>query len=116
MIKRFSVFLAIAILPVLVFSQSKNNSRILWMDLEKAEKFAKKYDRSMFIYFYRPNCEYCEKMKQETLADSEIAQFINQNFYPVMINATGYDTIIYNRKRYFNQQPEEDVTKKGKKP
>ena len=114
--KKLIIIFLITINPILGFSQTKSQARILWMDLEKAEKFAEKYNRPMLIYFYRPKCEYCDQMKKETFSDSEITQFINQNFYPVILNGKGKDTIVYNGKTYINQQPKEDVIKKGKKP
>ena len=32
----------------------------------------------------------------------------NENFFPVLLNARTKDTIIYNGKKYTNQQPKED--------
>ena len=81
------------------------NSGILWMKLDEAERFSKKYETPMLIYFWRPNCEYCDRMRTETLSNPEIIEFINQNFYPVLVNAKGKDTITYNGKKFSNQQP-----------
>jgi len=49
---------------VFCFSQGAEKKAIDWIPLAKAEKFAKKYDKNIFILFYRPGCEYCEKMKK----------------------------------------------------
>ena len=132
--KRYSAFLSILLIIFISnvsFSQTENvateaekiskkikriqdqedkylNSGILWMKLAKAEKFSKKYNTPMLIYFWRPNCEYCDRMRTETLSDPEIIKFINQNFYPVLINAKGKDTINYNKRVFFNQQPIKD--------
>ena len=47
------------------FSQGEKKVAIDWIPLEKAEEFAKKYNKNIFILFFRPGCEYCEKMKKK---------------------------------------------------
>ena len=65
---------------VFCFSQGAEKKAIDWIPLAKAEKFAKKYDKNIFILFYRPGCEYCEKMKKTTLSDPAVIKLINENF------------------------------------
>ena len=93
------------ICPFLLLAQGAQKETIDWIPLEKAEKFAKKYDKNILILFYRPGCEYCEKMKQTTLKDPQVIQIINENFFPVMINGKGKDPITYNGKTYVNDHP-----------
>ena len=93
------------ICPLLLFSQGAPKVAIDWIPLEKAEKFASKYNKDILIFFYRPGCEYCEKMKSATFTDPTVIQLINENFLPVMINGKGKDPIIYNGKTYVNDHP-----------
>ena len=90
---------------VFCFSQGAEKKAIDWIPLEKAEKFAKKYDKNIFILFYRPGCEYCEKMKKTTLSDPAVIKLINENFFPVMINGKDKNPIKYNGKEYVNDHP-----------
>ena len=83
-------------------------SNITFPDIEKAEELAKKYDSDMLVFFFRNGCPDCKKMKAETLKNSEIIKLINENFFPVMLNARTKDTLIFNGKEYINQQPKED--------
>ena len=87
------------------FSQGEKKVAIDWIPLQKAEEFAKKYDKNIFIFFYRPGCEYCEKMKKTTLKDPQVIKIINENFLPVMINGKGKEPIIYNDTIYVNDHP-----------
>ena len=87
------------------FSQGAEKVAIDWITLEKAEKFAKKYNKNIFILFYRPGCEYCDKMKKQTLTDPLIIKQINENFLPVMINGKSKEVIRYNGKDYVNDHP-----------
>tara|TARA_B110000003_G_C16590332_1_gene511554 strand:+ start:947 stop:1435 length:489 start_codon:yes stop_codon:yes gene_type:complete len=99
------ITIIIFFIPFFTFSQGGEKKTIDWISLEKAEKFAKKYNKNMLLFFYRPGCDYCDKMKKETLTDPQIIQKINQNFLPVMLNGKGKEPIIYNKKTYVNDHP-----------
>ena len=90
------------------FSQGEDKTEIHWISIEKAEELAKKYDSDMLVFFFRKGCPECTKMKVETLQNLEIIKLINENFFPVTLNARTKATIIYNGKKYTNQQPKED--------
>lgn len=94
-----------AITPFTAFSQGALKNKIDWIPLEKAKKYAKKYDKNILVFFYKKNCQYCEEMKSETLSDQTVIDFINHNFFPVKIDSRTKDTILYNRIKYSNQQP-----------
>lgn len=99
-----NIILLLSFIPLLSFSQLAQKE-INWMPLEKAKKLAEKNNGQTLIFFYKKNCEYCEKMKQETLNDPSVINIINNNFFPVKIDSRTKDTILYNGKAYGNQQP-----------
>lgn len=94
--------------PILAFSQGEVKTQINWIPLEKAKKYAKKYNKNILIFFYKNHCPYCEEMKKETLNDTTVINLINNNFFPVKIDARTKDTIYYNGIKYSNQQPISD--------
>ncbi len=96
------------LLSISAFSQGETKTEIQWLSIEKAEELAKKYDSDMLVFFFRKGCPECTKMKAETLQNLEITKLINENFFPVKLNARTKATIIYNEKKYTNQQPKED--------
>jgi thioredoxin-related protein len=102
--KKLAILL-LALAPYFVFSQGQVTNEINWISLEKAKKYAKKYDKNIFVYFYKKDCPYCEEMKRETLSDQTVIDLINHNFFPVKIDSRTKDTIYYNNKVYGNQQP-----------
>ena len=61
----------------------------------------------MLVFFFRNGCPECKQMKVETLQNPEIIKLINENFFPVTLNARTKDTIIYNGVAYYNQQTAE---------
>jgi len=99
------VILILTIIPFIAFSQGAVKTEINWISLEKAKKYAKKYDKNIFVYFYKKDCPYCEEMKRETFSDQKVIDLINHNFFPVKIDSRTKDTILYNRIKYSNQQP-----------
>ena len=92
---------------IAAFSQGEAKTKIQWLKLNKAEELAAKYDSDMLVFFFRNGCPDCKRMKEETFKNPEIIKLINENFFPVMLNARTKDTIVYNSKKYFNQQPVE---------
>ena len=56
------VLLTLLITPIFLFSQGSTKTEIDWIPLEKAIKYAEKYNQKILIYFFKQNCEYCEKM------------------------------------------------------
>ena len=96
------------LLSIFAFSQGETKTEIQWLSIERAEELAKKYDSDMLVFFFRKGCPECTKMKVETLQNIEIIKLINENFFPVTLNARTKATIIYNGKKYTNQQPKED--------
>lgn len=97
------LFLFICI-PIIGFTQGFDNS-IYWLELQDAERLAADSDKKMLLFFYRENCEYCEKMKTQTLSDPSVVKLINDHFFPVMLDGKSKDPIIYNNKEYLNDKP-----------
>lgn len=85
------------------FSQGQERLSVQWLDLDEAEKYSEKYNKNILMFFYRPGCDFCERMKKETLSDPNIIKQINENFLPVMINGKSKDEIYYNGKQYINE-------------
>ncbi len=56
-------------------------------DFNKAFAQAKKLNKPLFVFIERhePPCRWCQLMKRTTLADEEIANYINKNFIAVRL-------------------------------
>tara|TARA_B100000902_G_scaffold395817_1_gene455247 strand:+ start:7315 stop:7803 length:489 start_codon:yes stop_codon:yes gene_type:complete len=92
-----------------IYSQVNNSTEIInWFSLEKAQKYSKKYNQNILIYFYKKDCQFCDRMQNETLSDPEVIKIINENFIPVKIDGYTKKVISFNGDKYSNQQPIED--------
>ena len=88
--------------PLFSLSQGNPVNSVNWTSLVEAEKYSEKYNKNMLIYFYRNNCDYCKRMKDEVLTDPQIIKLINENFFPVMLDGKSKKPITYNGKKYIN--------------
>ena len=96
------LFFILTFLPLFSFSQGNTTNSINWVSLAEGEKYSEKYNKNMLIFFYRNNCDYCMRMKNEVLSDPQIIKLINENFFPVMLNGKSKKPIFYNKKKYIN--------------
>ena len=62
----------------------------------------KQEPRKILLKAYTDWCSVCKWMEKHAFAKAEIAQFINENYYPVAFNAEGDEQIIYKGKAYGN--------------
>ncbi len=87
-----------------VFGQPVADSEeelIHWMDIEEViEISGDKSDKKILLQIYTNWCGWCREMERITYAEPHIAQYINENFYPVKFNAETKKTIEYNGKAY----------------
>ena len=90
--------------PMIGFGQNVSNN-INWLDLNEAERLSEKSNKNMLLFFYRENCDFCEKMKSQTFTDSIVINLINENFFPVMLNGKSKTRITYNKKEFKNDKP-----------
>ena len=81
---------------------------VQWLTLEEAMKQNEKVQKPILLDFYTDWCGWCKHMVKTTYSDPEIAQYINNYFYPVKFNAEGKDTIQYLGKTY---KPTSDAAK-----
>ena len=60
-----------------IYSQVNNSTEIInWFSLEKAQKYSKKYNQNILIYFYKKDCQFCDRMQNETLSDPEVIRLL----------------------------------------
>ncbi len=90
-------------------------SPIKWYTVEQADSLFKIKPKPIFIDIYTDWCGWCKHMMKTTFAHEGIAQYINNNFYPVRFDAETYDTIKYQGKIYTNpgkgNKPKHDFAK-----
>ena len=75
-------------------------ARINWMGWEEALAKAKKEKRKIVLDVYTEWCKWCKQMENTTFRQPELAVFINENFYPVKLDAEQKEELEYRDKVY----------------
>jgi len=76
--------------------------KINWMTFEEAEKAMKKKPKKVFVDVYTDWCGWCKRLDKATFADKRVADYMNENFYPVKFDAQHPGPISVGGKKYEN--------------
>ena len=86
--KAFVVVFILAVgFGLTAFTPKNEEKKINWLTLEEAYKLNQQEPRKIFVDVYTDWCGWCKKMDKETFANAEVAQYVNENFYAVKLNA-----------------------------
>lgn len=102
--KKISVALLIAFLSTLfitnIAAQEKTTQQINWMTWEEAMAAQQKQPKKLLINVYTGWCRWCKRMDETTFQEPQIAEYLNQYFYPVKFDAEHKENIEYNGETY----------------
>jgi thioredoxin-related protein len=96
-----ALILSIAVFFLTSFSGlAQDVSPVKWYSIEEAEKLNKEQPRKIMIDVYTDWCGWCKKMDKETFNHPVIAKYINDNYYPVKLDAESKEDIVFNGTTY----------------
>lgn len=76
-------------------AQSDQGIKVKWYTIQEAEKLSKEHGKKVMIDVYTDWCGWCKKMDKETFNHPVIAKILNDNYYPVKLNAESKDDITF---------------------
>lgn len=80
-----------------------NEVKVNWLTIEEAQERFSEEPRMIFVDVYTDWCGWCRRMSSETFAHPTIAAMLNDNFYPVKLNAEQEDPIVFQGVTYENE-------------
>ncbi|MFT3936085.1 MAG: thioredoxin family protein [Chitinophagaceae bacterium] len=102
------IFVFISALVLLVSSANKPvppAEKLKWMTLKEAQEAMKQQKRPILIDLYTDWCGWCKVMDKKTYTNAKVIAYLQQNFYPVKLNAETRETVSWNEKAYnYNSQ------------
>ena len=79
--------LIFGLMPLSKPSADHSAGAVKWLTFDEAQKKGQAQDQKFLLFFYTDWCGYCKKLQQMTMADKSVADYINANFIPVLINS-----------------------------
>jgi thioredoxin-related protein len=108
MIKTIQYTIAVFLIILLSLpAMSQEPKKIKWYSIEEAAALnkKKKNKKKIFVDLYTSWCGWCKKMDSNTFTDPVIVEYMNDNFWPVKLDAETSDTITINGQQYVNPKP-----------
>lgn len=86
-------------------AKKEHEGPIEWMSWEEMVEAQREDPKRVFIDIYTTWCGPCKILDKKTFQDEEVAEFINENFHAVKMDAEMKDTIRYKGNSYKNTKP-----------
>ena len=80
-----------------------SDGEVNWMTMEEAQEKIREEPRMVFVNVYTDWCGWCRRMKNDTYSHPVIAEYLNNNFYPVNLNAEQEESIDFRGVTYENE-------------
>ena len=93
----------------LFFSLSLKSQKVNWLSIEKAQELQKKVPKNIIMDIYTDWCGPCKLMDKNTFQNPDVAQYLNNNFYPVKFNAEGNKKVSFKGREFLNNNYNESL-------
>ena len=90
----------LALLLLLALPAFAQDHKVKWYTMEEAEKLARTEPRKWLIDVYTDWCGWCKRMDQTTFSHPVIAEYINENYYAVKLDAESTEPITFNGRTF----------------
>jgi thioredoxin-related protein len=91
----------LAVLSFFSFTENpKEEPGVKWLTLDEAIELSKSEKRPLLVDLYTDWCGWCKKMDRDTYSDAELGNYLNDNFYPVKLNAEQKEAIEFRGNTY----------------
>lgn len=102
----------IAAFVLFVSSVHAQKDKINWMSLEQALVAQSNEPRKIIMDVYTTWCGPCKMLDTNTFQNSDVVEYVNQNYYAVKFNAEGKEAIKYKDLEFAN--PQFDPNRQGR--
>ncbi|MEP0266814.1 thioredoxin fold domain-containing protein [Dokdonia sp.] len=97
---------------VFLFVSTLTAQEIKWMTFDEALAAQKETPKKIIVDAYTTWCGPCKLLDRNTFGNKEVADFINEHYYPVKFNAEGTEEVNYLDNVYTN--PRHDPNRRGR--
>jgi uncharacterized protein YyaL (SSP411 family) len=80
-------------------------AKVNWMSVSEMHAAYARQPKPILVDVYTSWCGWCKVMDRETYSKTEVANYINEHFYPVKLDAESKDSFVWNNKTFlYNRQ------------
>ncbi len=108
-------FIALVLISFAMQAQ-ETESKIKWMTMNEALAAQKEAPKNIIMDAYTDWCGPCKMLDKNTFGHPKVAEFINENYYPVKFNAEGEEEINYKNEVFANPQYNPDLKGRRNSP
>jgi len=92
------LFLGIFVTYSFISPEKSNDfeGNVKWYSWEEAVEANKKKKKKFMVDVYTDWCGWCKRMDKATFDQSEVAAYLNKNFYPVKLDAEMKQDVVFN--------------------
>ena len=83
---------------VLIIEKEQPVELINWLTWNEAMELSKQEKKKIMVNVYTEWCYWCKRMEASTFQEDSIANYINENFYPVKFDAEQKEELVYKDK------------------
>ncbi len=84
---------------------TRDEGKISWKNIEQAAETAGNQNKKIFVYVHTDWCTWCKRMEEETFSNNDVAEYMNDKFMPVALDAESQKQVKFNGQ----QMTEQDV-------
>lgn len=95
----FAFVLLAAFIGIVSFSPVKKE-KVKWMTVAEMQEAYKKSPRPILVDVYTSWCGWCKVMDRETYGKESVADYINEHYYAVKMDAESKESFEWNGKKY----------------
>ncbi len=95
------------------FTNKKVSTKVKWYTWEQAVIANKTKKKKMFVDVFTQWCGWCKVMDRETFENDSIANYLNDNFYPIKLDAEQKDSIVFGGNTFIHVTPENGGGRNG---
>lgn len=81
-------------------SESSKAETIRWISISEAEKLMKTKPKLILVDIYAQWCGWCKRLDKDTFQHPDIAEYINDNFYAVKLDAEMRESVSFLGREY----------------
>lgn len=99
--KKIGIIASFALLAFMVSSftypeiATPEAKKVKWYSWEEAVEANKKVPKKIMVDIYTDWCHWCKVMDKKTFEQKKVADYLNENFYPVKLNAEQKEDIVF---------------------